>query len=222
MGRKITGMQIQKHNKQRVNIYLDGEFAFGLARILTAWLKTGQELSKEKIAQLLAEDEREAAFQKAVKFLSYRDRTEAEIHAHLVNYGASENIISEIVVRLKQNGLIDDNRFASTWVENRTAFRPRGRQALTYELKQKGIALHTIDKALEDIDEDELAYRAAQKHQNKISADNWLDFRKKLYAHLARRGFSYEIIATTVQKVWSERHNTSIPDHETQFEEVDE
>ncbi len=222
MDRKITAMQLQKHNNQRVNIYLDGEFAFGLARILAAWLNIGQELSGEKIAQLLAEDEREAAFQKAVKYLSYRDRSEAEIESHLARHGVPDEIISEIINRLKNNGLIDDKRFATQWVENRIEFRPRGRQALAYELKQKGITPTTIDEALENIDEEEMAYRAAQQHQKKISTDNWPDFRKKLYAHLSRRGFSYEAISTIVQKVWSQRQNNLITDHEIQLEEVDE
>ena len=51
---KITGLKLQKRNNDRVNVYLDGEFAFGLSRIVAAWLRTGQELSDEKIAELKA------------------------------------------------------------------------------------------------------------------------------------------------------------------------
>jgi len=222
MGRKITGIEIQKHNNQRVNIYLDGEFAFGLARILAAWLNIGQELSVEKIAQLQAEDERESAFQIAMKFLSHRERTEAEISAHLSRHGVPQTLIAEIITHLSESGFINDKRFAAQWIENRAEFRPRGRRALAYELKRKGIAQDTIEDVLENIDEDELAYQTAQKYQKKIPASNWLDFRKKLYAHLARRGFSYTTIATTVHRVWSERQNDAIPDYETQLEEVDE
>ena len=77
--RKITAIVVQKRSPNRVNIYLDGEFAFGLARIVAAWLRTGQELSEEKIEQLQAEESRERAFQQALLFLSYRSRSEAEI-----------------------------------------------------------------------------------------------------------------------------------------------
>ena len=62
-----------------MNIYLDGEFAFGLARITAAWLKVGQELGDEKIDKLQAEDARERAYQQALLFLSYRARSEEEI-----------------------------------------------------------------------------------------------------------------------------------------------
>ena len=57
--KKITALQVQKRNPNRVNIHLDGEFAFGVARIVAAWLRIGQELSEEKIGQLQAEDGRE-------------------------------------------------------------------------------------------------------------------------------------------------------------------
>ena len=64
-----------------MNIHLDGEFAFGLARLTAAWLKTGDILSDEKIAKLQADDARERALQQALLFLSYRTRSEKEIQA---------------------------------------------------------------------------------------------------------------------------------------------
>ena len=222
MGQKITALQVQKHNDQRVNIYLDGEYAFGLARILAAWLSVGQELSAEKIAQLQAEDEREVAYQKALKLLNYRSRTQAEISAHLSRQGIPEALVAETITRLAQNGLIDDKNFATQWVENRAEFRPRGRRALAYELRRKGIAQNTIAEALENLDEDELAYQTALRYQKKLSTLDWIDFRKKLSAHLARRGFSYETITSTVRKVWSERSQQTILEPETELEEADE
>ena len=73
-----------------MNIYLDGEFAFGLAGIVAAWLKLGQELGEEKIASLKAEDEREVTYQKALHFLSYRPRSSAEVRQNLLKHGLSE------------------------------------------------------------------------------------------------------------------------------------
>ena len=54
--RKITAIEVQKRRPNRVNIHLDGEFAFGLARIVAAWLRVGQELSEEKIEELQAKN----------------------------------------------------------------------------------------------------------------------------------------------------------------------
>ena len=60
--KKITAIEVQKRSPNRVNIHLDGEFAFGLARIVAAWLRVGQDLSEEKIEQLQADDARERAY----------------------------------------------------------------------------------------------------------------------------------------------------------------
>src|SRR5258705_6654462 len=93
--KKITAIEVQKRSPNRVNIYLDGEFAFGLARIVAAWLKTGQELSEEKIEQLQAEDARERALQQAMLFLSYRDRSESEIRQNLRKHEIPEQVIEQ-------------------------------------------------------------------------------------------------------------------------------
>ncbi len=123
VGGQITALKVQKRNPQRVNIYLDGQFALGLARITAAWLRVGQHLSDEKIAQLQAEDGQEVAFQKALRFLEHRPRSESEIRRRLQEHQVGEEVISQTVERLRSNGLVDDDRFAQQWVENRSEFR---------------------------------------------------------------------------------------------------
>ena len=49
--KKITALEVQKKNPNRVNVHLDGDFAFGLARITAAGLKLGETLTDERIAQ---------------------------------------------------------------------------------------------------------------------------------------------------------------------------
>src|SRR5574340_1504638 len=117
--RTITAIEVQKNNPNRVNIYLDGEFAFGLARITAAWLKTGQKLDEEKIERLQAEDARERAYQQAMLFLSYRARSEAEIRQNLKKHEIPEAVIEATLERLREEKLANDPEFARTWVENR-------------------------------------------------------------------------------------------------------
>jgi len=149
--RKITALQVQKRNPNRVNIHLDGEYAFGLARIVAAWLQVGQTLDEEKIAKLQAEDARERTMQQALLFLSYRARSEKEIRQNLSKHEIPEVVIEETLERLRQDGFANDKQFASAWVENRSTFRPRGRRALALELRQKGINDSTIETVLEGI-----------------------------------------------------------------------
>ena len=202
---KITAIEPQQKNSQRVNVYLDGEFAFGLASILAAWLKVGQELSEEKIASLKTDDESEITYLKALHFLSYRPRSSAEVHQNLTKRGISDTLAKATVSRLQSSGLVNDNAFAQAWVENRNTFRPRSKSALRMELRQKGLNDETIQSVLdEQVDEQALAFEAARKYARRLAGLEWPEFRQKLGGFLARRGFSYTTLAPVVSEVWKE------------------
>lgn len=206
--KKITAISVQKKTPNRVNIHLDGEFAFGVARITAAWLKIGDELSDEKIASLLSEDARERAYQQAMLLLSYRARSEKEIRQNLHKHEYPEDVVETTVERLRGAGLVNDDEFAQAWVENRSTFRPRSRRALAMELRQKGLNDEIVQAAVSAVDEETLAYEAAQKRLGRLKGLEWNDFRKKLSEFLARRGFPYSIIAPVVTRAWSETHPT--------------
>ena len=204
--KKITALEVQRKNPNRVNVHLDGEFAFGLARIVAAWLRVGQELSEAKIEQLVAEDGHERAYQQAMLFLSYRARSESEIRQNLRKHEIPEPVIEQTIERLRQAGLANDDQFAQAWVENRNTFRPRSRRMMAMELKQKGLADEAIQTAVQNVDDEASAYEAAQKRAVRFKGLEWNDFRKKLSEFLARRGYSYAVIAPVVTRVWNESH----------------
>ena len=204
--RKITAIEAQKKRSNRVNIYLDGEFAFGLERITAAWLRVGQELEEKKIEELQIADARERALQQSLLFLSYRARSESEIRRNLHKHDIPDVIIEETIERLRRDGLADDKKFASAWVENRATFRPRSRRMMALELRQKGLDEEAAKSALEEVDDEALAYEAARKRAGRLKGLEWMDFRKKLSEFLARRGFSYGVISPVVTKIWNEAH----------------
>jgi regulatory protein len=203
--KKITAIEPQKNRPNRVNVYLDGEFTFGLAGIVAAWLKVGQTLDEAKIENLLTEESQEKAYQQAMLFLGYRARSEAEVRKNLEKHEIPSPVIERTVERLREERLLNDEQFAQDWVANRSEFRPRSRRALTVELKRKGLAESAIRSATEAVDESALAYAAAQKRVRRLAGLEWVEFRKKLGEFLARRGFAYEIIAPTVKRLWQER-----------------
>ncbi|HLD93762.1 MAG TPA: RecX family transcriptional regulator [Anaerolineales bacterium] len=204
MDATITAIKQQKRNPQRVNIYLDENFAFPLAKIVAAWLKVGQRLSVEKVRQLKERDQAEKAFQRALNFLSYRPRSEAEIERNLRKFEVEETVITDVIERLRRGNLLNDADFAHHWVENRAAFRPRGAFALRAELRQKGVPDEVIDQALSHLDETKLARQAARRKATKLSNLEWPDFRNKLGAHLSRRGFDHEIVFDVCEEAWNE------------------
>jgi len=211
---KITAIEPQKRDPDRVNIHLDGNYAFGLTRITAAWLKIGQELSDDKIASLQAEDGRELAYQQAMLFLSYRARSESEIRQNLSKHEFPQDVIEQTLERLRENQLANDQQFARAWIENRNTFRPRSRRALQMELRQKGLSDETSQSALEGLDEETLAYEAGLKKARRLQSEEWSEFRKKLSEHLARRGFPYSVIASVVSRIWKETHAEQQLDNE--------
>ncbi|MFN7035326.1 MAG: regulatory protein RecX [Bellilinea sp.] len=197
---------MQKRNPNRVNVYLDGEFAFGLSRIVAAWLRVGQTLSEEKICSLQQEETREVAYQRALHYLSFRPRSEAEVGRKLLEKGFDPPMVEEIIERLKTERWLGDSEFARLWTENRITFRPRSRRLLRYELRQKGVSEDHIEEALHPLaEESELAYQAGIRYARRLISLPLDVFRKRLTAFLARRGFSYGTIAPVVRRISSER-----------------
>ncbi|MEA2007573.1 MAG: RecX family transcriptional regulator [Chloroflexota bacterium] len=202
---KITDIKPQKRDSQRINVFLDGEFGFGVARAVAPWLKIGEELSREKIKELQDKDETEKAYQRALNYLSYRERSEEEVCRNLRKHDVSDAAIEEVLERLRRNTLLSDKRFAAKWVENRDAFHPRSRRALSVELRQKGVPRPIIDEVLAEVDDHKMAYKVAQKKLRRLQGLEWPDFRKKLHGYLGRRGFSYGVTAEVTKQVWDER-----------------
>lgn len=214
----VTAIEEQKNNPRRVNIYLDDEFAFGLAKVTAAWLKVGQRVDEQKLQKLLFDEALEKAYQQCMLFLSFRARSEAEIRKNLAKHEFPPEVLDATLQRLREERLVNDAEFAQAWVANRSEFRPRSRRALAIELKRKGVAESAIRSATEAVNEEALAYLAAQKQVRRLSGLDWGTFREKLSGFLARRGFSYDIISPTVKRLWSESGGSA--EHEDIEEQI--
>ncbi len=202
----VTDLIVQKNNAQRVNVFINNQFAFGLSRLLAISLKIGQEINTAKINQLLNEDKIERAYQKTLHFLSFRSRSKKEIIDYLNKNGITPDIQTEVITKLQKIDLVNDDGFAKMWVENRNTFRPRGKRALQFELKKKGIQDEIIEDVVQNLNEDELAYQAIQKFISRIQNFDWIDFRSKGMGYLSRRGFGYETSSKMIKKIWNELH----------------
>ncbi len=194
MTRSITALEPQQRSRERVNVYLDGEFAFGLALSVAMSLRIGDVLTETDIAALRATDEVERAREKALNYLSYRPRSEAEVRRYLEDREFSAQTVDEVVERLCFVGLIDDDAFARFWVENRSRFRPRGERALAQELRQHGIAATVIESALGGYDAAAAGDAYAREQARRLAALPPEQFRRRLAERLTRRGFAYDLV----------------------------
>ncbi|MCC6607727.1 MAG: RecX family transcriptional regulator [Anaerolineae bacterium] len=201
---KITALTRQKRNPDRINVYLDGTFAFGLAAITAVSLRVGQTLTQSEIDSLQGSDLEEKAKEVALRFIEYRPRSTAETRQHLLKKEYPEDVVTRVIERLTAVELLNDATFARYWVEQRQTFKPRSQLAIQQELRQKGVERQAIDAALDGVDEVSAATKAAEPKARRWQGLPEEEFRKKVGSFLQRRGFSYDIVKEATAALWEE------------------
>ena len=203
---KITALKANKRNGKRVNLFLDGRFAFSVDTEVAVreGLKPGQELSDDQIRELTEEISLVRILNIAYRFLSYRPRSEAEMKERLHRRAIEDSKIEIVINKLKEQHLLDDTAFAQFWKENREAFRPRSQRLTRLELKKKGVADDIIKEVTDESDDAQNAYAAALSKAQRLPKQDYEVFRRRLGDYLKRRGFGYMVISQTVKRLWQE------------------
>jgi regulatory protein len=201
----ITAIKVQQKRSKRTNVFLNGTFAFSLARsvIRERKLAPGQVLTDAEIEELAVVDLTRGCCDSALRLLSYRPRSEAEIRTRLIRR-FDRQIVEQVIHQLRAEKFLDDTAFATFWKGSRQSSRPRSKRMLSAEMRSKGIDHEIIAETLKNIDDADNAYQVARKKARTMPKDDYKTFRRKLGAMLGRRGFSYEIIDGTIGRVWRE------------------
>lgn len=172
--------------------------------LLKAGLKINQTISQEEIEKLIKENEYQKVYDQALKFLSYRPRSEKEMFDWFKRKEVGTEVQKLVLVKLKERNFIDDEEFARWWIEQRLNFRPLGLRLLARELQLKGIGREIIEKQTaslnESVNEEQMARKLIEK---KIKAWAGLlpkERQQKLIGFLGRRGFSWEIIRQLIDE----------------------
>jgi regulatory protein len=199
---KVTALKLQARNKTRVNVFLDGAFAFGLAKDEAVRLRIGQELTEGDIERLKAADSREEAYKRALRLIDRRPRSTREVRDNLKKNKVAPEDIDASLERLGRAGLLNDAEFARMWVENREAFRPASKRAIALELRRKGVDQDEIKAAVASTNDEAAADKVAQGKAARFASLPWPEFRLKLLGLLARRGFDFETARGAVERAW--------------------
>ncbi len=220
MLRQVTAIQPQeRRGGRRVNVFLDGSFAFSLAEELAARLVPGSFLSEEEIADYVRQDDLHRVYDAALVLLSYRPRSVAELRSRLRRRGFDPSLVDDVLERLQRQGLLDDAGFARFWVDNRQTHRPRGGRLLYAELRSKGIDREIIDDVLPQAEEeDDAAYRVGRRKLCSLKGLDWREFRRRLGDYLVRRGFGYETADATARRLWNEEHGAAAEESGEDFD----
>jgi regulatory protein len=196
--------RVRRHMGQRVNVFINDRFSFALDTFLAErhGLRPGLPVDAAMLEELLREDGDARAYARALHFLSYRLRTRQEIEARLQRDEWPAAVIARVLVRLQNEDLVNDDSFASAWVESRSLSRPRGARALQWELRKKGVDRETIEASLPDADQEiENATEALRRKQREYSKFDDRTRRDKCIAFLQRRGFNYAAARAALQRL---------------------
>jgi regulatory protein len=213
---RITSVEQQKKNKNRFNIYLDGEFAFGADEdtVVNFRLLKGKQISEEDLEKILVETEIGKLMERMYGLFGRRQRTEREVRDYMRNLSfkrklkdleeISEVIIDKVIERLKTKSLLNDSQFAEEWLVARQLSKKKGAIAIRSELMQKGVAKEVIDTLMsENITEEgesKLALEALEKKSRSFRLLDKKEFNQKALQFLMRKGFTYEIAKDVVEE----------------------
>lgn len=203
----VTSVQAQKKDPDRVSIFLDGTFAFGLAAdvAVAEGVRKGVRLTAEVQLALLQKEEVVRARQAALDYVSRGGKTTEEVRRSLARRGFSETAAEDALAQMERYGYLDDVAYASVFVRGRASGRGHGPQRLRADLLKKGVSREAIDQALEELDSDDLADSAqrlaAQRWRALASEPDLRKRRKKTSDFLLRRGFSYDQVRDAVDAV---------------------
>ncbi len=203
---EITALPPGKSREKRVRVFLDGKFAFTLnaGAAVQEGLRVGQELSDGRVEELVKAEHFRRCMDAALRYLSFRPRSEAEMRQRLARRGFDKDGVDAVLLKLKGQGLVDDAAFARFWKENRELFSPRSQRLTSLELRRKGVTGEIIDEVAGTVDDSDSAYRAALSRARLLPTTEYGTFRRRLGEYLRRRGFSYEVASHTVERVWRE------------------
>ncbi|MGE3074102.1 MAG: regulatory protein RecX [Dehalococcoidia bacterium] len=201
----IIEIRSVSRGRQRLLSLSDGrEFLFSDEACERCGIAEGQDATAELLTELDRLEQRVNAHEAALRLLATRPRSENEMRTRLAMRGVEPSAIDDEVERLHSSGLLDDQKFAEAWVEDRKRASPRGKRMLRYELLGRGIDPAAAEQATSDIDDRETAISLARVRSRRAPLSSYEAFFAKVGGFLRRRGFDYEVTADATRLVWVE------------------
>ncbi|MBI1805164.1 MAG: RecX family transcriptional regulator [Ignavibacteriae bacterium] len=209
----ITKIERQKRDSHRVNIFIDNKFAFGIQdQVLVKFgLRKGDILDDEQINTIASSEEYNLAKQKALRYISYRTRSEKELRTKLIEKEFPPDVIDKTIEQLRDLGLINDVAFARSFVHDQQLRRPAGKRLLAQKLRLKGISNSIIQQVLSEAagtdEERSAALEAAKKHlkRRRLPKDKLgrIKEQQRIAQFLARRGFEWSTISPVLRALFT-------------------
>ncbi len=206
---RVTKIEYQKKDPNRVNLYIDEQFFCGISldTLASENLYEGLDIDQEVIDRILERDLKSRFLIRVTEYLSRSPKTEFQVFKYLkeLKYKKRESwfkedvdidwekLFNEIVNKLKEYKYIDDREFAKSFVSSRLRNKPRGKSVLVSELISKGVSKDIAQEVCNENITDELDLirkTFEKKYRNQTFDIN----NQKMIAYLFRKGFSWDLI----------------------------
>lgn len=187
----ITAIKQQVKRQGRYSIFIDGKYSFSLSdsALLESGLVGGQELTEAQVKNFKQASEDDKLYNNALAYATLRPRSEWEMEQYLRRKKSQPEKSKELLGRLRNIGLLDDEAFARSWIANRRLLKPMSGRKLSQELRAKRVADDIITRVMSEDDTDELIVLAElivrKRKQTRYQDD------QKLMQYLAGQGFGY-------------------------------
>jgi regulatory protein len=196
---KITAIKQQIKRQSRYSVFIEGKYAFSLseAALLESGLTIGQELTKAQLKELQQESADDKVYNNALAYAVLRPRSTWEMKQYLQRKKCSPTLTQRILNKLSVVGLLDDEKFAHSWVANRRLLKPISSRRLLQELHAKRVPEEMARRAIAEDKTDEQTVLVdlinRKRKQTRYQDD------RKLMQYLAGQGFNYGDIKTAFE-----------------------
>ena len=197
---KITKLEVQKNDKNRVNLYVDDELYSGIPAELVylEHLKTGLEIDEKDLKKIIFENEKSKAMSRVTKYIGSSLKTQKQIRDYLRKKEYSDDTIEFVMSKLAEYNYIDDKKYAQAYVL--TYGKKYGKLKLKSQLKVKGVSEEIIECVLEDNKVDSIESVASKYLKNKVMS---YEVSQKLFRFLYSRGYEFDEINSYINKLKS-------------------
>lgn len=202
---KITALKAQVKNKDRVSVFVDGAYRFSLdiTQVAELGIRSGKDYTEEELVELENESQFGKVYTRALEYALTRPRSQKEMRDYLyrktrdtltrmgdVRKGVSPETTQRVFDRLTLRGYLNDEKFATFWVENRNVRKGSSFKKLESELMAKGVDRSIINSVLGESE------RSDSEEINKVIARKAARYsdQSKLIQYLQRQGFRYDDI----------------------------
>lgn len=189
---KITSIKVCEKDKNRCNVFVDGEFSFAIP-IEIAYnnnLKVGLELNEQKINELIFLSDKSKALSKGINYVSKNLKTKKQVKDYLLKKGFSIEITYFVIDKLKEYKYIDDVEYSKRYIES--CYKKEGKKLLFYKLMAKGVKKEDIENAYLQVNIDNSDNLVALVEKHMRNKEKTIENISKTYRYLLGKGFSYE------------------------------